>query len=105
MNERQPASMLPLPAVFDRLLRLRVHDKNSQQHEKVLHVPCFKPAQPARPRAPTFEDLFHLAPLELVLTEALAAQRICLDAEALLAAIVPLLQQIGEMQTHGRSVA
>jgi len=98
MNARHHTSILPLSAVFDRLLRLRVHDKNAQEHEFVLQVPCFKPAQPARPRAPTFEDLRHLAPLELLLTEELVAQRICLDADALLAAIVPLLQQIVEMQ-------
>jgi len=87
--------MMPVPAEFDRLLRVRVRDHKGKEHEKVLRVPCVKPAAPA---APTAEDLRCLAPLELALSEALTAQRVCWDAEALLAAFAPLSKFVGDSQ-------
>jgi len=35
------------------------------EHKKVVRVLCFKPTRPAQPRAPIFEELRHLASLEL----------------------------------------
>jgi len=84
-----PAGMLPLPADFDRLLRVRVQDQEGEEHELMVRVPCFKPA---KPRAPTSDDLRRLAPLELALKEAIALQRVRLDAEKLDEAFAPLFQ-------------
>jgi len=97
--ERIPAGMLPLPTEFDRLLRVRVCNDDDEEHEKVVRVPSFKPAQPAQSRVPTAEDLRRLAPLELALSEAQAAQHLCFDPEQLFSAFAPLLKSIGD--SHG----
>eukprot|EP00277_Geminigera_cryophila_P028974 CAMPEP_0179487466 /NCGR_PEP_ID=MMETSP0799-20121207/63435_1 /TAXON_ID=46947 /ORGANISM="Geminigera cryophila, Strain CCMP2564" /LENGTH=341 /DNA_ID=CAMNT_0021302583 /DNA_START=158 /DNA_END=1180 /DNA_ORIENTATION=- len=94
--EHLTVGMLPVAAEFDRLLRLRVRDpEGGEETEKVLRVPCFKPAAPA---TPTTEDLRCLAPLERALRVALAAQQLCLDAETLVAAFAPLLKEVRNMQ-------
>ena len=82
-----PAGMLLLLADFDRLLRVRVQDR--EEHDLMVRIPCFKPA---KPRAPTSDDLRRLAPLELALKEAIASQRVRLDAEELDEAFAPLFQ-------------
>jgi len=63
---------------------------------QVLRVPCFKPAMPA---ALTTEDLHYLAPLKLALSQALVAQQIRWDAEALVVTFAPLLKFVGGI--HG----
>ena len=97
---------LPVASGFDRLLNVRmlsvkgVWGETSYEeieHKKVLRIPACKPAKSS---APTSEDLSRLAPLELALANALKAQRVCFDAEALDDAFSPLLKAVGDMQVH-----
>ena len=125
---RHTAAMLPVASSFDRELRVKMGDVGTgEEHEKVVKVPCKKPAQP---RKPTVAELDRLAPLDraleaaiearrlrfdakaLALKEALAAQRLCLDAEklaecllrlrcdaeALTESVAQLCKMIGDMQ-------
>ena len=124
--------MLPVASSFDRELRVKMavldwRGDTGEEHEKVVKVPCKKPAQP---RKPTVAELDRLAPLEralevaiearrlrfdaqaLAIKEALAAQRLCLDAEklaecllrlrcdaeALTESVAQLCKMIGDMQ-------
>jgi len=122
------AAMLPVASSFDRELRVKIVVLTSQEeHDKVVRVPCKKPAQP---RKPTTAQLDRLARLEwalemviearrmpldagvLALKKALAAQRLCLDAEklveyfarlcfdaeALTESFAPLFEMIRDMQ-------
>jgi len=78
-------------AEFDQLLQVRVRNPQGAEHEKVLRVPSFKPAQSITRR-------FTPPSLELAFAEALAAQHLHVDAEALVAAFTPLLQFVEHVQ-------
>ena len=75
------AAMLPVASSFDRELRVKMVDYyTGEEHEKVVKVPCKKPAQS---RKPTVAELDRLAPLERALEAAIEARRLRFDAESL----------------------
>ena len=99
----QPASMLPVAPGFDRELCVRLVELSSgpeadefdREFTDRVYVPCFKPAKPA---APTAEELRLLAPLVLKLQEVLSSQQLCFDAEVLKESFEPIYQLIHDKQ-------
>ena len=103
--QHHPAAMLPVALSFDRKLRVKIVNlETHEEHVKMVRVPCKKPAQPGKPNAAA---LARLAPLERTFKAVVAAQWLCLDAEALADSFAPLLKMIGDAQgirAHGRPV-
>ena len=78
-----------------------MRDLEGEEHQNSLLVHCFKPTTPA---APTAENVYRLTLLQHALGEAIEAQKLCLDAQALLAACSLLLKELrGHAGNHGSS--